>query len=223
MVPRSRQASSTTASSILSVCNLINHNRRDPCVPFFFLFSRCARNRTLRNANRRPSPPTTAPAAAAAAPARRSSRVDKRNRSVDDKLHIASDASTLLEKFRAEFDSTAREFSTKPRVLVAGCTGSRQEHADQQGVWAAGGADVGSGVPVTQHFDRYELENESVVIYDSKGLEVGEHDNFMRPRGEFFAKARPRCTSSGTSSTRPARASSRSRATCASRSSTSCR
>ena len=49
-------------------------------------------------------------------------------------------------------------------------------------------AQTGSGVPITQHFDRYELEDEQVVIYDSKGLEVGEHDNFIRTTAEFLEK-----------------------------------
>lgn len=99
--------------------------------------------------------------------------------------HIATDATMLLDKFRAEFDLTARDVRTKPRVLVAGCTGSGKSTLINT-VFGRQVARVGGGVPVTQHFDRYELESESVVIYDSKGLEVGEHTNFMRTTKEFL-------------------------------------
>jgi GTP-binding protein EngB required for normal cell division len=104
-----------------------------------------------------------------------------------DKLHdhIASDASTLLEKFRLEFDSTAREFSQRPNVLVAGCTGAGKSTLINK-VFGRQVAQTGSGVPITQHFDRYELENEAVVIYDSKGLEVGAHDNFIATTSQFL-------------------------------------
>jgi len=173
MAPRSRQASSTTASSALSPV------------------------RSQSNSPKRESSPETTDAGSTSSTALRTaaSRVNSdmsRNRSVDsslDKLHdhIASDASTLLEKFRTEFDSTSREFSTKPNVLVAGCTGAGKSTLINK-VFGRPVAQTGSGVPITQHFDRYDLENEAVVIYDSKGLEVGEHDNFITTTSEFLRK-----------------------------------
>jgi GTP-binding protein EngB required for normal cell division len=99
---------------------------------------------------------------------------------------IASDATTLLDKFRAEFDLTARDLCTEPHVLVIGCTGSGKSTLINN-VFGRQVARVGGGVPVTQHFDRYELESESVVIYDSKGLEVGEHTNFLSTTRDFLA------------------------------------
>lgn len=115
---------------------------------------------------------------------------EHRNRSVDsslDKLQdsIASDASNLLDKFRLQFDKTAIQFQMKPNVLVAGCTGAGKSTLINR-VFGRSVAQTGTGVPITQHFDRYELEGETVVIYDSKGLEVGEHEEFIRTTGEFL-------------------------------------
>jgi GTP-binding protein EngB required for normal cell division len=170
-------------------------------VPIFFQPARSQSNSPKREA----SPESTengstngsgvSAVSSSAAPRTAATRVSSdlsRNRSVDsslDKLHdhIASDASTLLEKFRTEFDSTSREFSTKPNVLVAGCTGAGKSTLINK-VFGRPVAQTGSGVPITQHFDRYDLENEAVVIYDSKGLEVGEHDNFISTTSEFLRK-----------------------------------
>jgi GTP-binding protein EngB required for normal cell division len=151
--------------------------------------------RSQSNSPKRESSPETADGGSSTTLRTAASRVNSdmsRNRSVDsslDKLHdhIASDASTLLEKFRTEFDSTSREFSTKPNVLVAGCTGAGKSTLINK-VFGRPVAQTGSGVPITQHFDRYDLENEAVVIYDSKGLEVGEHDNFITTTSEFLRK-----------------------------------
>lgn len=116
----------------------------------------------------------------------------KRSRSVDNSLDkladsIASDASTLLEKFRYEFDNAAKRFDLhKPNVLVAGCTGAGKSTLINK-VFGRIVAQTGTGVPVTQHFARYELENESVVIYDSKGLEVGDHAEFIKSTKSFLS------------------------------------
>lgn len=73
----------------------------------------------------------------------------------------------------------------KPNVLVAGCTGAGKSTLINR-VFGRSVAQTGTGVPVTQHFARYELDNESVVIYDSKGLEVGDHADFIRTTQEFL-------------------------------------
>merc|ERR1711990_540968 len=50
------------------------------------------------------------------------------------------------------------------------------------------GAQVGTGYPVTQHFTRYELNDRDVVIFDSKGLENGFHEEFIRDTKEFLTQ-----------------------------------
>jgi hypothetical protein len=38
---------------------------------------------------------------------------------------------------------------------------------------------VGVGKPLTQHFSRYAPDDMPVVVYDSKGLEQGFHEEFV--------------------------------------------
>eukprot|EP00019_Armaparvus_languidus_P004394 CAMPEP_0168592488 /NCGR_PEP_ID=MMETSP0420-20121227/7759_1 /TAXON_ID=498008 /ORGANISM="Pessonella sp." /LENGTH=714 /DNA_ID=CAMNT_0008628479 /DNA_START=60 /DNA_END=2204 /DNA_ORIENTATION=+ len=128
-----------------------------------------------------------------------------RSRSVEqslDKLQdsIASDASSLLEKFRDMFDEEARNFSTRPNVLVAGCTGAGKSTLINT-VFGRPVARTGAGVPITQHFERYELDNEAVVIYDSKGLEVGDHNEFIDTTKSFLVDDDPISASTNSKST----------------------
>lgn len=47
-------------------------------------------------------------------------------------------------------------------------------------------AKEGTGVPVTHHFTRYEIEGSAVVVYDSRGVEHGHSEEFIESTQEFF-------------------------------------
>lgn len=51
-------------------------------------------------------------------------------------------------------------------------------------------AKTGAGLPVTQHFQKFEPKDKPIVVYDSKGLEFKEHEAFIKQTGEFFTDLR---------------------------------
>jgi GTPase SAR1 family protein len=85
-------------------------------------------------------------------------------------------------------------------VLVAGCTGAGKSTLINR-VFGRVVARTGAGVPITQHFERYELENEAVVIYDSKGLEVGDHNEFIETTKSFLVDDTTTTTSAAPATT----------------------
>ena len=50
-------------------------------------------------------------------------------------------------------------------------------------------AKEGAGRPVTQHFQRFEPEEKPIILYDSKGLEVGmQLDEFIQSTRSYFTQ-----------------------------------
>ena len=50
-------------------------------------------------------------------------------------------------------------------------------------------AKEGAGKPITQHFQKFEPENIPIILYDSKGLEVGlSMDTLVKSTREYFTK-----------------------------------
>ena len=76
----------------------------------------------------------------------------------------------------------------RPNILVYGYTGSGKSSLIRAILGdVVPESAIGSGKPQTQYYDRYE--NENVVIYDSKGLELGEtEDAFLRDTEQFIRK-----------------------------------
>ncbi len=62
---------------------------------------------------------------------------------------------------------------------VAGVTGAGKSSL-VNAIFGAGMAAVGVGQPVTQHFSRFAPTDMPVVVYDSKGLEQGKDQEFVR-------------------------------------------
>jgi GTP-binding protein EngB required for normal cell division len=95
---------------------------------------------------------------------------------------IQEDAELLVDRLRNSFESIAAK-GRKPNVLVAGCTGAGKSTLINR-MFGQNVAQTGSGIPITQHFDRYELP--MINIYDSKGLEVGNHTEFIEQTTAFL-------------------------------------
>lgn len=72
---------------------------------------------------------------------------------------------------------------------MAGITGAGKSSLTNA-VFGASLAQAGAGMPVTQHFQKYEPSDKPIVIYDSKGLEFAEHQAFIKETGKFFSELR---------------------------------
>uniref|UniRef100_A0A6B2L5C1 G domain-containing protein n=1 Tax=Arcella intermedia TaxID=1963864 RepID=A0A6B2L5C1_9EUKA len=78
----------------------------------------------------------------------------------------------------------------KPNVLITGITGAGKSSLINA-IFGKNVAETGTGVPLTQHFTKYESDDMRVVIYDSKGLEHGEFEDFMNTTDHFFESHKP--------------------------------
>jgi predicted GTPase len=112
------------------------------------------------------------------------------NDEISSKLEELSKKETdeLVKQFKEHFD-TCTKACKKPNILVAGITGAGKS-ALINAVFGEELALSEAGMPVTQHFQKYEPKEKPIVIYDSKGLEWKEHKSFIKDTGDFFNKLR---------------------------------
>ena len=85
------------------------------------------------------------------------------------------------------FSQQQREYRAKrPNILICGYTGSGKSSLIRAVLGDIVPASaIGSGRPQTQGYDRYE--NDDIVIYDSRGLEMGEQEEtFLRNTERFI-------------------------------------
>uniref|UniRef100_A0A6B2L5G6 G domain-containing protein n=1 Tax=Arcella intermedia TaxID=1963864 RepID=A0A6B2L5G6_9EUKA len=99
------------------------------------------------------------------------------------------EARDLVKKFSKAFTKVSSRLQ-KPNVLITGITGAGKSSLVNS-IFGNNIAETGTGVPLTQHFTKYESEDMRVVIYDSKGLEHGEYDNFIQNTNQFFNSLSP--------------------------------
>jgi len=109
--------------------------------------------------------------------------LDSINGGVVEQL-IVDDIETIAQQFQDSFSECVSNVQ-KPNVLVAGVTGAGKSSL-VNAVFGSAVAAVGDGVPVTDHFLRIEPVDKPVVVYDSKGLEDGHHEEFIRDTRQFF-------------------------------------
>eukprot|EP01104_Vermistella_antarctica_P019135 TRINITY_DN7355_c0_g1_i1.p1 TRINITY_DN7355_c0_g1~~TRINITY_DN7355_c0_g1_i1.p1 ORF type:complete len:531 (-),score=131.47 TRINITY_DN7355_c0_g1_i1:140-1732(-) len=108
--------------------------------------------------------------------------VDKLQDDINELIHI--DAHALMVNFREAYENV-RKKHTKPTVLITGITGSGKSSLVNS-IFGTTLAETGAGKPITQHFLRYTMEDKHVVIYDSKGLEIGSDLDFVEETNKFF-------------------------------------
>ena len=101
---------------------------------------------------------------------------------------IVEDIEKIAEHFEATFARCVAEVC-KPNVLVVGVTGAGKSSIINA-VFGSKIAQVGVGQSVTKHFDRFAPDDLPVVVYDSKGLEDGLHEEFLSDTKTFFTKLR---------------------------------
>jgi len=104
--------------------------------------------------------------------------------SIDLENFLEIDAAELVKNFRQSFDELKTKFK-KVNVLISGVTGAGKSSL-VNAIFGKSLAEVSCGYPVTQHFTKYELPDRDVVIFDSKGLEHGEHESFINDTKDFL-------------------------------------
>eukprot|EP01090_Pellita_catalonica_P019492 TRINITY_DN6662_c0_g1_i1.p1 TRINITY_DN6662_c0_g1~~TRINITY_DN6662_c0_g1_i1.p1 ORF type:complete len:625 (+),score=102.54 TRINITY_DN6662_c0_g1_i1:62-1876(+) len=104
--------------------------------------------------------------------------------SLTSEKFLEVDAAHLLEAYKDAYDEVSRELR-KPNVLLTGIIGSGKS-SFINALFHDDIAPVGSGTSVTKHFDRYAPKNHPIVLFDSKGLEIGKSKEFIDSTNEFF-------------------------------------
>src|SRR5271154_1425703 len=102
----------------------------------------------------------------------------------DDVEYIQEQYLQIMDKFKNDWNELQTKIK-KPRVLIAGITGSGKSSIINT-IFGVTIANVGVGLPVTQYFQQFEPTNKPIIIYDSKGLECGMHEDFISTTREFL-------------------------------------
>jgi predicted GTPase len=111
---------------------------------------------------------------------------DELNKKLEDLSH--QETEHLVQSFQDSFTQCTAACK-KPNILVAGITGAGKSTLINA-VFGEDLAQAGVGLPVTQHFQKFEPKDKPVVLYDSKGLEWSEHEAFIKETGKFFMQLR---------------------------------
>lgn len=101
-----------------------------------------------------------------------------------DSEYIQAQYMQLIKQFKNDWIELQNKIK-KPRVLIAGITGSGKSSIINA-IFGVTVANVGVGLPITQYFQKFEPNNKPIIIYDSKGLECGMHDDFIKTTKEFI-------------------------------------
>lgn len=105
---------------------------------------------------------------------------------IDDFIH--DDAHHLVEHFKHSWSSVTKSLK-RPNVLLAGITGVGKSSVVNS-IFGCSMAAEGTGKPITQNFQKFERDDKAVVVYDSKGLETGNIDEFVEQTQGFFEEHR---------------------------------
>ncbi len=106
------------------------------------------------------------------------------NEDSDPDEYIQTQYLQIIDRFKSDWNELHLKIK-KPRVLIAGITGSGKSSIINT-IFGVTIANVGVGYPVTQYFQQFEPANKPIIIYDSKGLECGMHEDFISTTREFL-------------------------------------
>jgi len=93
---------------------------------------------------------------------------------------MSTNFDNFYEKLNSEYENIKSTIK-KPNILIIGATGVGKSSLINT-VFGKELAKVGSGQPVTKEITAYRSENVPVVLYDTKGYEIGteEQDRFLK-------------------------------------------
>lgn len=77
----------------------------------------------------------------------------------------------------------------KPNILLIGKTGAGKSSL-VNALLGKSFAPTGSGQPVSNHLERFAPDDKQVVLYDTKGLEHGNHQEFLEDTRKFLGTLR---------------------------------
>jgi GTPase Era involved in 16S rRNA processing len=97
---------------------------------------------------------------------------------------IINDASELYHHFNRLYKELM-DRQNKTNVLITGVTGAGKSSLINT-IFNKKLAVTGSGVPITKHFIKYSSETLTINIYDSKGLEHGNTEEFINTTQDFL-------------------------------------
>jgi tRNA U34 5-carboxymethylaminomethyl modifying GTPase MnmE/TrmE len=99
-----------------------------------------------------------------------------------------SDVRTVVQELTEAFNDLTMSLR-KPNIMLIGKTGAGKSSL-VNAVFGVKFADTGTGEPVTKHLARYAPEGKSVIVYDTKGLEHGNHEQFINDTEGFLSSLR---------------------------------
>jgi len=104
----------------------------------------------------------------------------------DIEAFIHEDADKLRFSFQEAYKETITKLK-RPRILVAGVTGVGKSSVINS-IFGSDLAAEGAGRPITQHFQKFAPEGQSLVLYDSKGFESGmNYEDVAESTRKYFS------------------------------------
>lgn len=104
----------------------------------------------------------------------------------EERSYVIEDASELLLLFDKTYQNILEQ-QDKVNILITGTTGAGKSSLINS-IFKQNLALTGAGVPITQKFYKYKSNNCPIVIYDSRGLEHGNSDLYIKSTKEFLDK-----------------------------------
>lgn len=106
----------------------------------------------------------------------------------DSTVSHDEDLKLVISRLNQAFVSLSGKLK-KPNILLIGKTGAGKSSL-VNAVFGEYFAKTGTGEPITKHLERFAPEDKPVVVFDTKGLEHGSHEEFLEETQKFLLHLR---------------------------------